>query len=172
MTPIIAVPFHLRRSTDIVNALEVTTTTESVHGVARLQDACVRIQWRLSRTTDHVGMEIRSDREVEPVREASIPFSGFSAARVRMRWWRWPWGAELVLTAAELAAFDEIAGSAGLRLEHPAEIVLRIRRTDLAAARTFAAELELALADHVLLSAEGSPEIAGGSARLPRSPHH
>jgi hypothetical protein len=63
---------------------------------------------------------------------------------VRRRWWD---GDRLVLTAADLRAFEVVSGEAGLRLGHPAELVVKLRRRDRLAAEEFAAELALALAE-------------------------
>jgi hypothetical protein len=148
-----ALPFSLRRSHDVIGE-EITSTTETVHGLLRLDGERLVIQWRLLRATDRVGREIRTDRELEPVREVVIPLTGLAGAAVRVRWWRWPRGPQLVLTAADLLAFESVAGEAGLSLAHPAELVLQLRRADRAAAAEFVGELELALAEHALHSAE------------------
>jgi hypothetical protein len=76
----------------------------------------------------------------------------------------------LVLTAADLRAFEALVGAAGLRSEHPAQLVLPLRRADLGAARAFAAELEMAVADRMLRDAEASGRLPGPGARetLPR----
>jgi hypothetical protein len=56
----------------------------------------------------------------------------------------------MVLTATNLTAFEEVAGHSGLQLDHPAELVLRLRRSDRLAAEEFSAELALAIAEHGL----------------------
>ena len=150
-----ALPFVLRRSSDIVGGLEITSTRETIHGLLRLDGDRLHIQWRVARSTDHVGMEIRTDKQVEPVREVVLPLSAVAGAAVRWRW-RWPPGAYLVLTAADLRAFEEVAGVAGLSLDHPAELELRLRGEDRAAGNEFVGELELALAERELAAAEGT----------------
>jgi hypothetical protein len=150
-----ALPFVLHRKHDVVGR-EITSTRETVHGLLRLDGDRVHVQWRVARSTDRVGMEIRTDREVEPVREAVIPLSAVAGASVRWRW-RWPPGPYLVLTAADLRAFEEVAGAAGLSLDHPAELALRLRGADRALGSEFAGELELALAERALAAAEGQP---------------
>ena len=149
-----AVPFVLRRSNDVVGALTITSTTETVHGLLRLDDDRLVIQWRVARSTDHVGMEIRTDKQVEPVREVVVPLSAVAGAAVRWRWW--PPGPYLVLTAADLRAFEAVAGAAGLSLDHPAELALRLRGADRALGAEFAAELELAIAGRELEGADDS----------------
>lgn len=93
------------------------------------------------------------------MREVVVPLAGIAAARVNRAWWRWPRGPRLVLTAADLRAFEAVAGQAGLRVDHPAELVLRMRRADHAAAIEFAGELELALAERALQAAERGSEL-------------
>ena len=69
-------PFTLRRSTDEFTMLGMTTTTEKVHGLLRLEGEEVTVQWRLNRTTDHLGgAKYHTDEEIEPVREVTIPLS-------------------------------------------------------------------------------------------------
>jgi hypothetical protein len=152
-----ALPFVIRRSHDVIGK-EITSTTETIHGLLRLECEALTIQWRVARETDRVGSEIRTDHEVEPVRETVIPVGAIAGAALRRRGWWWPFGrGRVVLTGATLRAFEPVAGAAGLGLRHPAELVLEIRRGDRAAALEFVAELELAVADHALQIAEGAP---------------
>ena len=148
-----AVPFVIRRSSDIVGALEITSTTETVHGLLRLDGDRLQIQWRVARSTDRVGMQIRTDKQVEPVRELVVPLAAVAGAAVRWRW-SWPPGFYLILTAADLRAFEGVAGAAGLALDHPAELALRLRGADRGLAAEFATELELALAERDLANVE------------------
>ena len=159
-----ALPFILRRSDDVIG-VEITSTRETVHGLLRLDGDRVYVQWRVARSTEHVGWQIRTDREVEPVREVVIPLNAIAGATVRWQW-RWPPGPYLVLTAADLRAFEDVAGAAGLSLNHPAELALRLRRADRALGSEFAGELELALAERALAAAEGKPMLAE-----PDTPH-
>jgi hypothetical protein len=154
-----ALPFQLSRSEDAITGMEVTTTRETVHGLLRLDGERITVQWRVARSMERVGSEIRTDREMEPVREVTLPLSGIASARVSRHWHSWITGPRLLLTASDLRAFEEIAGSAGLRLAHPARIALRIRRGDWLEAREFAAELEMALADRALAAAEGAGRL-------------
>jgi hypothetical protein len=156
-----ALPFTLRRSHDVVGIKEITSTTEKVHGLLRLTGDSLVIQWRVSRTTDRVGMEIRTEQELEEVREVVVPLSALAGARVRWHWFKWPPGQHLVLTASDLRAFEQAAGEAGLRLSHPAELVVRVRRGEVVAAQEFAGELELAVAERALRAAE-QPALGDG----------
>jgi hypothetical protein len=150
-----ALPFLLTRSHDEIAGREITSTREKVHGLLRLDGEQLLIQWRVARSTDRVGARvIRTDRELEPVREVVLPLRSIAGAAVRWRWWDWPPGPRLLLVAADLRAFEEIAGATGLRLDHPAELSLRLRHSDRFAAREFAGELAMALADHAMRDAE------------------
>lgn len=157
-----ALPFVLHRSHDAVGIKEITSTHETVHGLLRLDGDKLHVQWRVARSTDRVGLEIRTDREVEPVREVVLPLSAIAGATVRWRWWQWPPGPYLVLTAADLRAFEEVAGAAGLSLDHPAELALRLRRADRELGSAFAGDLELAVAERALAAAEGNPLLEVG----------
>ncbi|HTK52078.1 MAG TPA: hypothetical protein VL308_09345 [Gemmatimonadaceae bacterium] len=148
-----AIPFLLHRRHDVVG-VAITTTRETIHGLLRLDGDQLHVQWRIARSTDHVGMTIRSDKEIEPVREVVIPLSAIAGAAVKWRW-RWPPGPHLLLTAADLRAFEEVAGTAGLSLDHPAELELRLRRSDRALGAEFASELELAVADREIAEQQG-----------------
>jgi hypothetical protein len=126
---------------------EITSTKETVYGLLRLDGDRLFIQWRTARTTERFGGEIRSDQEMEQVREVSIPLVGIAGASVRRRWWEWPSPPRLVLTAADLRAFEAVTSEGGMTLQHPAELVLRLRRRDGLAAEEFTAELSLAVAE-------------------------
>jgi hypothetical protein len=145
-----SLPFTLKRSQDVLGASFITTTTELIHGLLRLDGDRVVIQWRLGRKTEHIGGEIRTDREYEAVREVVVPLEAVAGATVRRRWWERFGAPKLVLTGADLQAFEEVAGEDGLRFEHPAELVVRVRRRDRMLAEEFAAELVLAVAERSL----------------------
>ena len=171
MRHIAALPFFLRRSEDVIADGEITSTAETVHGLIRVEGDRLVLQWRVARETDRVGREIRTDRELDPVREVTVPLTGVAAAKVRASWWPWS-GARLVVTAADLRAFEPVVGNGGLRLDHPAELVLRLRLRDRIAAQEFAAELELVLAEHALRAAEQPEAVRAPDARanaLPRA---
>lgn len=154
MTHRAALPFTLRRGKDVIAGKEITSTRETVDGLLRLDGERVLIQWRTSRAIDRVGSEIRSDRELEPVRELSLPLSALAGAEIRWSWLRWPPGRYLVLTGADLHAFEELAGTEGLQLKHPAQFEIRIGNDSRFGALEFASELTLALADRALRAAE------------------
>jgi hypothetical protein len=145
-----AVPFHLKRSNDVFGASSYTSTTETIHGLVCLDGDRLVLQWRVARKTDHYGSEIRSDQELERVREVAVPLSAVAGASVRRRWWEALRPPKLVLTAADLRAFEEVAGEGGLKLRHPAELVVHLHRSDRMLAEEFSAELALAVAELAL----------------------
>lgn len=167
MLHIPALPFTLHRSNGVIRGKEITSTVETIHGLLRVDSDSLVLQWRVQRRTDRVGTEIRSDRELDPVREASIPVASVSGAVVR--WPRWGRGrpGRLVLTAADLRVFESLTGPGGFELAHPAQLVLEVRREDRDAARELATQIELTIADHALRIAEGdasatpAPALAG-----------
>lgn len=160
-----ALPFLLRRKTDVVGMMEITSTTEVSHGLLRIEEDTLVVQWSTARETQLVGLVMKTDRELDPVREVRIPLSGLAGADLGWQWRRWPPGPGLVLRAADLRAFEGLAGDAGLVLEHPAELTLGIRRRDRALAREFAGDLEMHLADQALRAAERRDRVTSGDNR-------
>lgn len=142
-----AVPFTLKRSSDLWDAKGYTATTETAHGLVRLEADRLVFQWRLAvRTESMTGASWSSKDEIAPVRHIEVPIEKVAGATVPRSRWGALRGPRLVIAAADLVAFDEIAGEQGLRLKHPAQLVLRIRRTDRLVAEEFAAEVTLAVA--------------------------
>lgn len=137
-----ALPFVLKRAEDVVGPNEIRSTSETIHGLVRLEPDRLVVQWRLSRATDRVGREIRQDLEVLPVQEVEIPLASVARAFVRRRWW--DLRPQLVLVGDDLRAFEALAGQEALRSSHPAEIVLNLRRRDRVAGLEFAADVTLA----------------------------
>ena len=159
-----ALPFFLKKSGDVYTTTAVTTTSEVTHGLLRLDDERLVVQWRVARKTEHVGWEIRTDEEVEPVREIVVPLSAVADAAVRGGWWSWiTGGPRVVLTATDLVAFEALAGAGGLKLDHPSRLVLRIRYADRLAAEEFGAELALALAERTLRDGVRPGSLDGGA---------
>jgi len=163
MTLDISLPFEIRRSHDIVGSKEISSTTETVYGLLRLRADRLIIQWRLSRQTDRVGSEIRTDTTMEPVREVVVPLDRIAGAEIRRRRFLW-WGRpRLVLRAADLRAFEQVTGEGGLSLTHPAELVLRLRRLDRLPGESFIADLALAVAEATGTQA-GRPTLPASAA--------
>ena len=161
-----ALPFVLQRTHGVIAGKEITSTHETVHGLLHLDGERILIQWRTSRAIDRVGSEIRSDSELEPVRELSLPLSALAGAEVRQSWlpWRRPY---LVLAGADLRAFEGLAGNEGLQLKHPAQFEIRIANDSRLAAMEFVSELRLALADRSLRLAENTQLQSNQPSALP-----
>jgi len=163
MPPSAALPFKLKRSKDIFSGSGMTSTTETIHGLLRLADGVLTVQWRLARKTDYVGGEIRTDEEFEAVREVHVPLHAVAGVNIRNRWWEWPLGPRLEVVASDLGAFEEVVGEAGLKMAHPAQLVLRIARRDRLVAEEFAAEVALALAERALKApSDDTAMLSGG----------
>ena len=120
------------------------------------------VQWRLQREIEKVGATIETNRELEPVREVRIPLSAIAGATVRRQAWYF-FGPRLVLAAADLAAFETMTGAAGLALDHPATLTLKVPRGSLLQAREFAAELNLEIAERMIGAAERRGRFPGDS---------
>ncbi len=148
MTALSAVPFTFKRSSDLYTSGGVyESTTEIAHGLMRLEADRLVVQWRLEvRTEAMKGAAYETREKIEPVKEIVIPLAQVAGAFVpQRRWWKLA-GPRLVITAADLLAFEKIAGQQGLKLKHPSKLVLRIKRADRLIAEEFAAELALTLA--------------------------
>lgn len=163
-----AVPFVIKRSKDEFAASSMTSTTETIHGLLRLDGDRVLIQWRLARKTEELGSaSIRTDEEMEPVKEVVVPLNAVAGAFVRRPWWEFWRKPQLVMTAADLRAFDELVGEEGLRLKHPAKMAVGVRRGDVVLAEEFSAELTLAVAE---LAARRYQELRKGESGKPSLP--
>jgi hypothetical protein len=149
-------PFFFTRGDDEMSGVSIITTRETVHGLLRLEGMALRIQWRLATKTERIGWSVETDHEVQAVQEIVVPVGRMAGATVRRGWWTWPPGLRLILTAADLTALEEFAGRDGLSLTHPAELVLRIRRSDRLAAEESCAELALAVSESL---SEGEPDL-------------
>lgn len=159
MTSLAAVPFTLKRSTDLwTSSGDYESTTETAHGLVRLESERLVLQWRVAVRTESIdGAGYETREEIEPVQEMVIPLASVAGAVVpRRRWWQLT-GPRLVLTATDLLAFEKIAGQQGLKLMHPAKLVLRIKRADRLIAEEFAAELALTLARQQVV--DGGPSV-------------
>lgn len=163
-----ALPFTVRRKHEVFTGSGMTTTTETFHGLLRLTEDHIVVQWRLARKTEHLGGGMRTDEEVEPVRHITIPLSGIAGVSIRRPRWGWLGGSRLELTGSDLRVFEEVAGEAGFRMAHPAQLKLKIHRRDRLVAEEFAAELSLALAERSLAGDDGHPALPDGGGGFPR----
>jgi hypothetical protein len=153
-TRIATLPFQLSDDHQVIANGTVTQTEERRHGVLRLEGDTLVVQWRVEREIQRIGAEIRTDTERAGMRDVPVPVRllGDARLRTRGRWWWRRW--ELVLTARDLVAFDRLAGDDGFAFEHPAELVLPVRVSDVELARDFASEVELAIAEEALAAAQ------------------
>jgi hypothetical protein len=175
-----ALPFLLRRKTEHVSMTEVMSTTDTVHGLLRLENDALVIQWSTARETKRVGMggqipkaaglyisigdtgvgtTVTTDRAMDPVREVRVPLGQLAGAEVRWRWRGWVPRPMLVLRASDLRAFEALVANSGALLDHPGEVSLGIRRKDRGLARSFAMDLEVQLADHALEAIENRERL-------------
>lgn len=142
-----ALAFSVKHSSDVIERSNVVSTEERIQGLLHLRGETLVIQWRTARRTDTVGMKIASEESVDAVREITLPLANIATAAVRQPWPAWLRKPRLVLTAADLRAFEGLVGAGGLQRTHPAELSLPLDRRDRLAALEFAADLNLALAE-------------------------
>lgn len=174
MTSFSAVPFTLKRSSDLWDAHGgYEWTTETAHGLVRLEADQLVIQWRLAVQTEKMGDTWETNETIEPVREIVIPLAKVAGVTVPPRRWWHIGGPRLVIAASDLLAFEKIAGEQGLKLKHPAKLVLRVKRADRLIAEEFAAELSLAVArlptdsaDNERLASPARHAVSPGDAEL------
>ena len=164
MPQIPALPFTLHRSNGVISGKEITSTVETIYGLLRVDSDSLVLQWRVQRRTDRVAPRSAAIANSIP---CGKPRSRRlrSSAVVRSPRWRRGRPGRLVLTAADLRAFESLTGPGGLELAHPAQLMLEVRREDKDAARELAMQVELTIADHALRIAEGdaaaAPALAG-----------
>lgn len=155
---IAALPFQLSAEHQVISGGSITTTEERRNGVLRLENDAVMVQWRVEREIQRIGPEIRTDTELAGIREVTVPIYALGDARIQSRgrlWWR-KW--EIVLTARDLQAYDALAREDGFAFVHPSELILPLRKDAVDAARDFASEVELAIAEHALALAQRPAE--------------
>lgn len=150
-------PFVFRSSDDRIGSDGISSTAERLDGLLVIDEAQLRVQWRRSRKIERVGLtEVRTDTETDPVGEVLIDLTRLGSAQMRRVWLRWPPGWYVALTARDLKVLEPLARTGGIPLDHPAELLLPVRRKMLDLAREFVAELNLAVADRILARAEES----------------
>lgn len=162
MSHTIALPFLVQRRTGVVArpAIDgstrgsVTSTRETVEGLLILDGDRLVVQWRVAREVQHIGEEIRSDSEVEPVQEVVLPLTGFATPRLRRKWRRWRRRWEVVITAADLRTLEPLRERGGIQLAHAAEMIISIEAADRDAAAMFVKEMDYALAEEAFRDAE------------------
>lgn len=149
-------PFSLSRTQSQYRTASVTSTTEKVQGVLHLESGVLRITWRRAVVTEsYSSLDMKTDEDVEEVREVELPLTALGRAWLREpRWFRRFRGSRLILTATDLRAFESFAGPEGLGLEHAGRVELRIAREDRLEAAEFLADLEMAQAQRLLEAGE------------------
>ncbi len=153
-SPIATLPFILKRSSDEITPGEYRSTTETAHGLLRLEPDRLVMQWRTHRATATMGAGYAEREEMDPMREVEVPLAWLAHAEL-VRRWRWLWPAPcLVVTASDLRAFESVSGPDGLALANPSRLELRLARSETDAGREFAGELALAISERQLRLAE------------------
>ncbi len=137
------------------------TTTETVHGQLSLEGDQLTVQWRLARKKTDWNKG-QSEEEFESVRDATIPLSAIEDVIVRRPWWRFWSGPRIVLVASDFRALEAIAQEGGIRLLHPAKLVLGVRRADALVAAEFAGELDIAIAERALARSNETRRLSEG----------
>lgn len=177
MSHIAALPFAVQRRNDVLvrpgadaNArTSVTSTEETVEGLLILEGDHLVVQWRVARKVQHVGAEIRSNTEIEPIQEVVLPLTGIARAKLRWKLRRWRRRWQVVVTAADLRTFEPLGGVGDLQLAHAGQMILDVRSADRDAAAEFVKELDYALAEDTLRRAEAiDVERPSGSAGIAR----
>ena len=144
-----AVPFSVPLSEQILSSdagLTYVTAKRRVHGVARVDDDRLVLQLAESRAVVQLTeMGVTQRMESDPVAERAIPLALVGDARLRRHWLWW----QLVLTAADLRAFEGLPGAEGVELR------LRVDRRHRALAEELVGTLQLALAELAVQRAEG-----------------
>lgn len=142
--------FTSSRATDVIGAGSFSTTTETIHGLFRLESDRLVVQWRRQRATEHYGSEIRSDASIEEVQATELAIAAIAGVQLHRPWWRWWGGPDLILTARDLRAFEPILAPGSLHLDHPGQLRVRIHRRDQDHAVLFASDLNVACSDRAL----------------------
>lgn len=167
-----ALPFVRHRHQQEFSNSEYTATSETVHGLLRLDAAFLYIQWRITREVRRYGVETNTDRQQHTVREVEIPIIKLSDARVKRMWYRLPPREALILTASDLQTFEIVTAEdqiPGLALSHPAELVLEVRRRDRKLLHAFVSALRVAISESMLasLGKELDAHTESGHKKLP-----
>ena len=137
------------------------TTTETVHGQVSLEGDQLTLQWRLARKKTNWNSG-ETDEEFESVRDATIPLSAIEGVIIRRPWWRFWSGPRVVLVASDFRALEAVTREEGIRLAHPAKLVLAVRRADALVATEFAAELDISIAERGLARSNERRQLSEG----------
>jgi hypothetical protein len=116
-----------------------------LHGVLRLADDLVVLEWSGTRTFSEAGRgNVRSVTEPVAVGRAVFSVASLTRVAVRRRWWR----TRIELVSSDLTALATVPTATGGRL------TLAVARSDRHAAADLVSRIELAAADHAIAAAE------------------
>jgi hypothetical protein len=162
MTRYGALAFTVTHNDGTYSPGNMVSVTARIHGLLRIDADRLVIQWRLARETESYGKEMKTETEVLEVQEVEVALSAIATAVVRQPWPRWLRKPSIVLTAADLRAFETLIGAGGLERTHPAQLTLALRRADRLAAEEFVADLVLAIAERQLEGGRSSVTLPPG----------
>lgn len=131
LTPL---PFRLSVSgRDTMGFEGIESVSYRVHGLLRLTDHGVNLEWAGTRSTEQVTLDkIGTDVKELPPEWLELPFGRIAGSWVIGGWW-WP---QLELRARAFEDFEGVPGARGVTLR------LRIQRRDRILARAVATEIE------------------------------
>lgn len=150
-----SLPFVFSRLTNTMETNNVVYTRENVQGLLRIEGKQLHVQWRMTRSVDHYGVQVSSDSEQYPLREHAIPISKLSEVRVRRSMFQIPFRRVLIIVSSDMQAFDPLTGDGdlpGLTLAHPAELKIQVRRQDYKLMDDFASHLKAVISEQFLES--------------------
>lgn len=144
-------PFRLKAASEThIAAWHSRTVSYRIHGLARLEDGFLVIQWSGSaQVVEMKGTGSRVKEETLPVRTVRLPVTHVAGLALEGRWWRW----RVVLRATDLAALAEVPGA------RDGALTLWIARRDRVLATELIANLEIQQADAALAAAEEPPPL-------------
>lgn len=147
----VALPFRLKATDESeVAAWYLRAVSYRLHGIARLEDGRLVIQWSgTSEVTEVKGTAARVREETLPVRSVALPITRITTVMLAGGWWR----PRVVLRVADLSVLAAIPGAA-----HGA-LTLWIRRGDRALAQDLITGVEIQAADAALAAAEAPPPL-------------
>lgn len=144
-------PFRLKAASETqVAPWHTRTVSYRIHGLARVEDGHVVLQWSGAAEVIEVkGTGTRVKKETLPVRTVTLPVTRVAQLALAGRWWRW----RVVLRATDLAALAEVPGA------RDGALTLWIARRDRAIAAELIINLEIQQADAALAAAEEPPPL-------------
>lgn len=150
-----SLPFVFSRMTSTMETNNVVYMRDNVQGLLRIEGKQLHVQWRLTRSVDHYGVQVSSDSDRYPLREHAIPVSKLSEVRVRKSRFRIPFQRVLIIVSSDMQAFDPLTSDGdlpGLILAHPAELKIQVRRQDYTLMDDFASHLKTVISEQFLES--------------------